>query len=54
MTALTLHTWRFVGASARKLRTVYHLVLCAIDAIAEAKMRKAEHAINRSRQLLNH
>jgi hypothetical protein len=54
MTALTLHTKRIVEITAPKLRTAYHWVLCVIDAIAEARMREDEHAINRSRQLLNH
>ena len=47
MTALTLHTRRFIEIAVPKLHTVYHWVLCTIDALAEAKMRKAEHGIDR-------
>jgi hypothetical protein len=54
MTALTLRTKRFVGIAVPKLHTVYHWVLAAIDALAEAKMRKAEHGIDWSRRLLHH
>jgi len=54
MTALTLHARRFVEIAVPKLHTVYHWVLCTIDALAEARMRKAEHGIDRCCRLLHH
>jgi hypothetical protein len=53
MTALTLHR-RFVEMATPKLDTVYRWVVGALDALAEAKMRKAEHGIDRCRRLLHH
>ena len=54
MTALALQTRRFVEKATPKLQTVYRWLLGALDALAEAKMRKAQYEINRSRRLLHH
>jgi hypothetical protein len=54
MTAHTLQTRRFVEIATPTLRTIYRWVLGALDALAEAKMRKAEDEINRCRRLLHH
>jgi hypothetical protein len=54
MTALALQTRRFVEKATPKLQTVYWWFLGALDALAEAKMRKAQDEINRSRRLLHH
>ena len=54
MTALALQTRRFVEKAAPKLQTVYRWFLGALDALAEAKMRKAQDEINRSRRLLHY
>jgi hypothetical protein len=40
--------------AAPKLRIVYRWLLGALDALAEAKMQRAQYEINRCRGLLNH
>ena len=54
MTALALQTRRFVETATPKLQTVYRWFLGALDALAEAKMRKSQNEINRCRRLLHH
>ena len=54
MTALALQTRRFVEMTTPKFQIVYRWFLGALDALAEAKMRKAQDEINRCRRLLHH
>jgi hypothetical protein len=54
MTAVTLQARRFVEKAAPKLETIYRMFLGALDALAEAKMRKAQNEIDRCRRLLHH
>lgn len=54
MTALTLQIRRFVEKATPKLQAAYRWFLGALDALAEAKMRKAQDEIDRSRRLLHH
>jgi hypothetical protein len=53
MTALALQTRRLVEMTTPKLQSVYRWFLGALDALAEAKMRKAQDEINRCRRLLH-
>jgi hypothetical protein len=53
MTAMAPQSRRIVEMAAPKLRTVYRWFLGALDALAEAKMRKAQVEINRCRRLLH-
>ncbi len=54
MTALALQTRRFAEMTTPKLQILYRWFLRALDALAEAKMRKAQGEINRCRRLLHH
>ena len=54
MTALALQTRRIVEMAKPKLGTIYRWVFVALDALAEAKMRKAQYEINRCRGLQHH
>jgi hypothetical protein len=54
MTALALQTRRIVEMATPKLGTIYRWFLVVLDALAEAKMRKAQYEINRCRGLLHH
>ena len=53
MTAIALQTRRSVEMATPKLQTVDRWFLGALDALAEAKMRKAHNEINRCRRLLH-
>ena len=54
MTGITLQAKRFLEMAAPKLRTIYRWLLGALDALAEAKMQRAQYEINRCRGLLHH
>ena len=53
MTALALQTRRFVEIARPQFQTAYRWFLAALDALAEAKMRKARDEIDRCRRLLH-
>ena len=53
MTALILKARRFVAMIAPSLQAIHRRFLQALDAVAEARMRKAEREINHYRRLMH-